>query len=63
MTDLPTRPTYLGVFLVALSTLVLEILLTKISSVVGLALTLALTRARLPTSIVYGVDLLGAACG
>lgn len=36
MTDQRQRPTYVGIFLVALATLVLEILLTKISSVVGL---------------------------
>jgi hypothetical protein len=152
VTDQRKRPTYVGIFLVALATLVLEILLTKISSVVGLyhlaffvisltmlgmtagavlvfllpsvfesdmvphrmaefglgfalstpvavgvamsmplltvndlmsflalllfagtlaipfcfagvALTLALTRAQLPASIAYGVDLVGAACG
>jgi hypothetical protein len=152
MPDQPKWPTYVGIFLVALATLVLEILLTKISSVVGLyhlaffvislamlgmtagavvvfllpslfeadlvphrmaqlglgfalstpvavgvalsmpllavdslmsflallmyagalaipfcfagvVLTLALTRARLPASLAYGVDLVGAACG
>lgn len=36
MTNQPKWPTYVGIFLVALATLVLEILLTKISSVVGL---------------------------
>ncbi|WP_052546941.1 hypothetical protein [Enhygromyxa salina] len=36
MTDPSKRPTYVGVFLLALATLVVEILLTRISSVIGL---------------------------